>query len=207
MGQYYSLLVIDGHDNTKTLTPCPFGYGFKLMEHSWIGNSFVNAAYAMIQNNPCRVAWIGDYADDPYDRKHDLYAEALPHYAFTKYYKIVWSENEQDALQPEDFTEEQLSLVNRKTRGTYLINHSRESYLDLGAYIQCSTAKKGPDKGWCVNPLPLLTACGNGRGGGDFSEDAVGIDNVGLWAFNELEYSDKTPQGYLEESFRFMLSE
>ena len=36
-------------------------------------------------------------------------------------------------------------------------------------------------------PLPLLTAVGNGRGGGDF-QDGDGIEFVGTWAWHLLAF-------------------
>jgi hypothetical protein len=49
---------------------------------------------------------------------------------------------------------------------------------------------------WCLSPLPLLTACGNGRGGGDFYKDHIGFSDVGTWAFQLVEYTDHIPKGY-----------
>ena len=204
MGQYYSPLVIDKSSNTKKLMSWPFDSGAKLMEHSWIGNSYVNAVYALIHNNPCKVAWIGDYSNNPYNPDDDAYARALPHDKFSEFFNLVWGENSKESLHPNDFTKEQLSLVNRKTSGMYIINHSRKCYLELGAYIQRATVESGDMKGWCTNPLPLLTACGNDRGNGDFDEGNIGHENIGIWAFDELEYSDKMPQGYTEEHFCFI---
>ena len=39
----------------------------KLMEHSWWQNPFVNAFSEFLYNEPSRVAWVGDYADEPDD--------------------------------------------------------------------------------------------------------------------------------------------
>jgi hypothetical protein len=200
MGQYYTALVIDGDSNIKTLKPHQFDNGAKLLEHSWIGNSFVNAVYTLIYNSPCKVAWIGDYSNHPYEPNNDAYAKALSRSKFTELYKIVWEDNEGDSLHPKDFTEEQLSLMTVLTSGMYLINHSRNCYLELGTYIRHAIDKDTR----CINPLPLLTACGNGRGGGDFHEGNIGYESVGIWAFDELEYSNKKPQGYTEAHFRFM---
>jgi len=203
MGQYYSALVIDENNNIKTLKPWPFDNGAKLMEHSWIGGSFMNAVYSMIHGNPCKVAWIGDYSDAPYEPKDDAYAKAMPLDEFLKFYEMAWDESEESSLEPTDFSEKQLSLVNHATSGTYLINHSRKCYLELGAYIQRAIMKINLVNSWAIDPLSLLTACGNGRGGGDFSKSNIGYENIGIWAFDKLEYSDKMPQGYTEEVFLF----
>ena len=53
----------------------------------------------------------------------------------------------------------------------YVINHSREQYLYLDEY------RLGD---FTIHPLPLLTAVGNGRGGGDYC--GINLDSVGTWA-------------------------
>jgi len=209
MGQYYRALVIDAAYDYKVLEPWAFPSETKLMEHAWIGNQFVNAVYSLIHNNPCEVAWIGDDSDKPYDPDADAYAKAMPRRNFCETYDIVWGnqlwESQRvDLTQPGEFSEAQFSLVDHETSDMYLINHSRKCYLELGAYIQCSTVKDGSPEGRCLNPLPLLTACGNGRGEGDFREGNVGYEDVGIWAFDELEYSDKLPKGYTKKHFRFI---
>lgn len=40
-----------------------FDNGLKLMEHSWVGNRFVNAVMYEMVDNPVRLAWVGDYSD------------------------------------------------------------------------------------------------------------------------------------------------
>lgn len=76
----------------------------------------------------------------------------------------------------------------------------------MGCYIERCTVKEGNWAGYCVNPLPLLTACGNGRGGGDFhnSPNTVGYENVGIWAFDILELSKQRPDGYAEVHYTFI---
>ena len=48
----------------------------------------------------------------------------------------------------------------------------------------------------CVHPLPLLTACGNDRGGGDYHEGHPNYNRVGEWAFDLIECTDRKPEGY-----------
>jgi hypothetical protein len=66
----------------------------------------------------------------------------------------------------------------------------------MAAFIRENTARGGDWDGWCMNPLPLLTACGNGRGGGDFGDCHVGYEDVGTWAFDWLEYTRTPPPDY-----------
>lgn len=79
--------------------------------------------------------------------------------------------------------------------------------LNLREYIaKCKWTERGgyvngefdPTETWdmCVHPLPLLTACGNDRGSGDYHEGYPDYNRVGKWAFDLIECSDKKPEGY-----------
>lgn len=67
MGQYYTPVFMDNQGEICTLYAHDFDNGLKLMEHSYIGNDFVNAALILLLNKPSSVAWIGDYSDNPYE--------------------------------------------------------------------------------------------------------------------------------------------
>ena len=57
----------------------------------------------------------------------------------------------------------------------FLINYDTREFIDLNLY-----KKNAKDKdGWTIHPLPLLTAVGNDRGGGDFHEGNIGYESVG----------------------------
>jgi len=51
--------------------------------------------------------------------------------------------------------------------------------------------------------MQALTACGNGLGCGDFLGDSVGCDDVGVWAFATLEYTEQVPEGYTQAHYIF----
>ena len=197
MGQYYTALAIDGENKVKKLKPYEFDSFNKLWEHAWIGNKFVNAVYSLLHDRPCKIAWIGDYSDNPYDPNADAYAKALTHEEFMRMYKIAWGKAE--PLKSSNFTRKQLKLVNRATKRGYLVNHDLKCYLDMAAYIRRSTKANGQ----CFNPLPLLTACGNSRGNGDYEGQSC-YEDVGTWAFHRLEYTDRIPEGYSEKEYRFI---
>jgi hypothetical protein len=59
------------------------------------------------------------------------------------------------------------------------------------------------ENGWCFNPLPLLTACGNGLGNGDYEGKSC-IEDIGTWAFQRLEYVNGKPFGYSEKEYCFV---
>jgi len=226
MGQYYIALVIDEDNKIKKLNPQEFDSFYKIWEHAWIGNHCVNAAYALIRNKPCKVAWIGDYSVDLYEagddpskaatepQIHDLFPgiaegepsrrrisvswmKMMPYKQFKKLYDIAWGNAK--SMGPSDFTKEQLNLVNRDTKRMYLVNHDLKCYLDMAAYIRRSMKEDG----MCFNPLPILTACGNGLGNGDYEGQSCS-DDVGSWAFHWLEYTDRIPKDYSEKEYCFI---
>lgn len=207
MGQYYRPMLIDNEGTISTFSAHAYDNGLKLMEHSYIGNNFVNAVLSQIWKNPLRVAWIGDYSDscdgDPYEKK-------IPRRQFMTYYKAAWGDRDEQLL----VHPEPANVLSLRHKRRYLVNHSLKVYVDLGAFI---AANKWHEKGYwynnghreryscdsCINPLPLLTACGNGRGGGDYYDTHPCYDMVGTWAFDLIELTDERPDDYevLDVSF------
>lgn len=202
MGQYYMPTLIEEDGSIRTLYAPAYGNGLKIMEHSYIGNSFVNAVLTLLWNKPCRIAWIGDYSETVCG---DLYESKLPREDFMRYYKAVWGKDRDHLLvhpQPQDI----LTIVsNRK----FLVNHTQRAYIHIGEFIAANKwteadyggAPDTYDK--CINPLPLLTACGNGRGAGDYYDDYPGYADVGSWAFDIIEATDKCPENFTKVSFHF----
>ena len=196
MGQYYKPLLIGKHGKYHILYSHDYDNGLKLMEHSYVGNTFVNAARSLLLNNPMCVAWVGDYSDDPYE---DAYSKKLPYEKFMRFYKACWGEKtKHDRPHPMDYDEQ--------NKGWKLVNHTAKCYVDMDEYNSNAVTwekwngKKIPV---IVDPLPLLTACGNDRGGGDFHEGCVGYSNVGIWAFDMLEFTQTVPDGYEKVTFCF----
>jgi hypothetical protein len=207
MGQYYRPIIITPDGSRQMLISHAFGRsGSKLTEHSWISNEFVNAVISLIHNTPQKVAWIGDYAYQQYgEDENEAYAKIMPLNEFQKYYDSVWGEDreDQDGLAPNLFSSRDLEILGYGTKGMFIVNHDKQEYINMTVYIRDNTSKGGSWDGWCMNPLPLLTACGNGRGGGDFRENCVGFEDIGIWAFDTLEYTAKMPESYNEAIFYF----
>ena len=181
MGQYYRAILGDSYgfncmvfdrsvDGKYTLA--------KLMEHSWWKNSFVNAFSAQIYKCKSRVCWVGDYADEPDDFK---FANNSAFYVPN--YNEVWGDNVN--LLTSHHT-------NFTLDGKFLLNHDRKEYLDLDEYKKLSKDREG----WTIHPLPLLTAVGNDRGGGDFHEGNVGYEFVGIWAWQLISIADIVPKNF-----------
>lgn len=199
MGQYYIPTLINANSVINTLNSHRYNNGLKLMEHSYIGNKFVNAVCTLLWKNPTRLAWIGDYSDDEYG---DPYEKKLPREEFMDYYKAAWSEESSAA----EVHPRPRNVVTMKSR-RYIVNHTRRCYINLREYIARGkwtergcyvNGQYNPDETWdmCVHPLPLLTACGNDRGGGDYHEGHPNYNRVGEWAFDLIECTDRKPEGY-----------
>jgi hypothetical protein len=77
-------------------------------------------------------------------------------------------------------------------------------YLDLTTHYarnRWEEEYKGEKYFMCINPLPLLTACGNGLGGGDYR--GTMMNAVGAWAFDEIEFTFDKPDDYAEVKYDF----
>ena len=92
MGQYYVPTLISQDGTIHSLYSHFYDNGLKLMEHSYIGNDFVNAVCTQIWHKPTVVAWIGDYSDAPYEGE---YCKDIPEDRFMEIYRTVYGENEE----------------------------------------------------------------------------------------------------------------
>ena len=188
MGQYFMPILGDLYGlNCKVFDRSIDGqYTFaKLMEHSWWQNPFVNSFSEFLYNNPCRVCWVGDYATE-----NDDFNFKLPATIVRPNYKKVWGKRVSYlTCQLSDFTLDD----------KFLINYDTHQFIDLNKY----KAKSVNSDGWIVHPLPLLTAVGNGRGGGDF-HDGVGFEFVGSWAWHLLAFLDSAPKDFSKADIAFI---
>jgi len=204
MGQYYRPAIVAQDGRIMSLDTNTFDSGAKLTGHSWIGNALVNAAYSLILRSPKQIAWIGDYALEPYnheDESSDMgnypYVNTMTLEAFQPYYDSAWGEDSKQ-LDKKLFSKKDLDILTHDTTGMYLVNHSKQVYINLDTYKAACTTDS-----WCMNPLPLLTACGNGQGGGDYYDSRPCYKDIGIWAFDSIEYTNKLPDGFSEVSFHF----
>jgi hypothetical protein len=187
MGQYYHPIVLENVSNTPKFSWCShdFHNGSKLMEHSYIGNTFMGAIEKFITDNPCRLVWAGDYADTLPNHNDTLYDMA------------------------DDFGERITPTILNKTRkksidslfkylqnysenkNRYIINHIKKQYVDK--------AKLPIEKnyGFVINPLSLLTCQSNGRGGGDYCGSNEKL--VGSWCGDFISVSENIPDNSYTE--------
>lgn len=213
MGQYYQPTIMGKRYGVQGyLYAHEYDNGLKLMEHSYLGNNFVNAVLRKIDHNPMRIAWMGDYADSPYpeddEKDREPYQRKLPKADFMRIWNSVYGQRKAPKIHPEPL--EGFESPDRFD-GWYLINHSANEYVDLGKFqrengwVESWTDRDGHKVSmWeAVHPLPLLTACGNDRGGGDYHAKYPDFDKVGIWAFDLIEFANYKPVGFTEREVHF----
>ena len=197
MGQYYKPCFLKkNYKRVRSTNPVKFALssydydnGAKLMEHSYCGNSFVNAAMTCIGErfNGYPFVWCGDYADELVcgNKTFDLYS-------------CAYSINEKGSKLKDDmisrFNHNEFRMENPYK---YIINNTKKEFVVVPRYNE---------KEWNIHPLPLLCASGNGRGGGDYRlED----ERVGRWAFDciSVSNSDADVEGLTEISGKFEMDD
>lgn len=216
MGQYYKPFIeskdgeLISYDNPSML---------KLTEHSYYGNEVVLGMYEVLYNNPVHVAWVGDYATD-YDFNDpsckfdkDLVLKA---------YKQTWEYNSDteeylygDKELPSVDTNSYIKKDNDKWTVTddryygifdeykLLVNHTKKEFINLHKYFY-NNKKYYNYEGPYFNPLPILTAVGNGFGGGDYHySNSVNKEMVGYWFYDVISVEDKNykvPEDYIDQT-------
>ena len=164
MGQYYQGTIKPKQSKVwKGYTSWDFENGAKLMEHSYIGNSFVTYIKHLIFRNPMRVVWAGDYADNENGKELNLF-DLAERIEMKDGNKCV-PENEQKEMR-------------------YLVNYTKKQF------VTYSKIKKD-NWGFRIDPLPLLTAEGNGRGGGEYWGQNNNL--VGTWARDKISVTNRKP--------------
>lgn len=168
MGQYYNIIIKEKGKETIQAYDRHIDGNYtmaKLMEHSWYLNDMVNAICEKLYHKPSHIAWVGDYANENGD---DL-----------ELYQSAWGDENKEPnyqmLHKTDFT----------LNGRYLVNHTKKLVLNCWEYLKDSIKSPTNKDGWIIHPLPLLTALGNGRGGGDYR--GINEDKVGSWSWDLLE--------------------
>ncbi|GIV43867.1 MAG: hypothetical protein KatS3mg035_0990 [Bacteroidia bacterium] len=180
MGQYYKPVCLS--DNKKNVIGFIYshdlGEGLKLMEHSYIENKLMRCVEALLipggawHKKP--IVWAGDYAEPEEHTGENLYGMA----------DGAQRDGEGVSIK---FLPKPLSVAQSKLH-RYIINHSKKEYVDK----QDVPSYNG---GWKIHPLSIMTAEGNGQGGGDFfGKDPKGL--VGKWARDIISVEKSVPSGY-----------
>lgn len=180
MGQYYHVITEDNSGERKYYNIQTWKFsrtkdyhyynGLKLMEHSWWENDFCLFMAELLKNEPKKVCWCGDYAED--SECEELGFKSTE----------VWGKEKYSLAKKTKFT---LDKVH------YLVNHTKCEFVDLQKYYE-----KSMEDGWCIFPLSILASLGNGRGGGDYHGTCM--EAVGSWAFDLVGFTNDFPVGYEE---------
>lgn len=171
MGQYYMTLTIDGPKKT-------------------VYDRSVDGEYTMAKLTE-HSWWLNPFVCAICEKlyNHPMKVAWVGDYAEDfEFFDEVWNKNVQTAgVSYSEFTLD----------GRYLVNHSKKEYLN------CDNFRKEcrEDDDWCLHPLPLLTAVGNGNGGGDYF--GINKRKVGAWCMDEISVEDSIPEGYEECFYRF----
>lgn len=167
MGQYFRPVIIDKKNSNKVVASLyahDFNEGIKLMEHSYVGNIFVNTFATLINDKDGKykgypMAWAGDYADEV-DGKYNYWGIAAINHT---------DENVKD-LKANEYR--------------YFINKTKKEFVDI------EDCPKVEDM--IVHPLPILTCLGNGRSH-DYVPKEEDKEYIGSWATDVIVSSNKCP--------------
>ena len=152
MGQYFRAVILtddkneikayaEPHDFKREFNGGTFTCFSKLTEHSYIGNVFVANIEKKFVNNPQRLVWAGDYADELECGKN--------------LYDLCELEAHKKIRQNKRADLEMLE-------GMRVINHDKKQYFIM-------PTRKSDE--CVFDPLPILTCEGSGSGGGDYYGD------------------------------------
>lgn len=183
MGQYYKPIILAEDKKTPLfkVETWDFQSGMKLTEHSYIGNPVLGAIEKMICDKPSCLVWGGDYADVEVDNTDNLYficesvGESITPTLLNKVSKI----------KIEKLVDNLCNFSNNKSQ--YIINHSKKQFVDKSKcpYYMWQEYK------YALHPLALLTAEGNGRGGGDY--EGTNMELIGSWSRDFISVSANKP--------------
>ena len=205
MGQYYYPTILREKNKrfySEEFYSHDYDNGLKLTEHSYCGNNFVETIMAQLLNKPGRLAWIGDYHSDGDFAELNPDLPEIIEKKFYAHYKCFTSSGNEDYCKGKHVRYYNKPEEVKERQGRFILNHDKQCYIDMEEYeknnLTCTE-----DDNWHFHPIPLLTAVGNGRGGGDFH--GIGEEDVGCWAGDLLVARNVRPNGYenVTKDFQF----
>ena len=166
MGQYYNAVIKTNEIKEVFYHQVDGEYMLaKLLEHSYWANPFVLAVASKLWRTKGKLAWVGDYAEES---------------------DFNWNEEFSNS-HDEGVPRTDLEYNGFRLEGKYFINHSKKMIIDLDKYKELLK-----DIDMIISPIPLLTAVGNDKGGGDFHKGSgIGYDLIGTWAWDVVEITDQ----------------
>lgn len=178
MGQYYKVIFL-GDESEEGQDEIIRAYsasnsGMKLMEHSYQHHEFMKAIESLLIPQgvfyKTRLVWAGDYAEEEPDTAN------LYHLA-------------EDSIYQDSFP-----LLNKYNPEDYpfLVNHTKKEYVDKRTISNFTFGMKNELEQ--IHPLSLLTAEGNGQGGGDYK--GIYMELVGRWTRDSISVNATFPNEY-----------
>jgi len=162
------------------VSPYDYDNGAKLMEHSYIGNNYVEAVEFLLLDNGKgdkgrwsgnKIVWAGDYANNVPMKDDNFYTLADEKNCLKMLIEAV----------PENYH--------------FLINWDKKEYVDKRKCKPINGTWNAHDMK--IHPLPLLTSEGNGRGGGDYYND-ISLEYIGSWSNNKISVMCIVPEDFTE---------
>lgn len=198
MGQYYIPVVLNGTGGKVIGSFSPYDYenGMKLMEHSYLGNKLVGSVVAkalymsVSTGKTVTLAWVGDYATLEEDVRTGYYTGQNRDYEriFNRAQKAA--DNKVGRVPSDD---EEIKKAFKNIDNVVFYNNIRKEKLSLQDYRKAQIANRlangtptyrdNPED-FIIHPIPLLTALGNGKGGGDY--EGTCMEWIGKWALHPL---------------------
>lgn len=182
MGQYYHPISLTSFE---WLYPNDYSEGLKIMEHSWVGSKFIGVIMKLLTKGnkwyKNKIVWAGDYSEEVLNN-NNLYSMC---YGFSMGYGKYDDTN----IRLFEIINLKFLLNEQEQKKAIIVNHAKKEY------VKISDCKKDGE-GWIINPLPLLTALGNGGGGGDYHGSNMNL--IGRWASDEIsvEFDEKELEGF-----------
>lgn len=189
MGQYYCPIILsDDGQIVAHLNSHEYSAGLKLMEHSWLGNDFVAVVEALLASDGARrLVWAGDYADPEPGTEDNLSCMAQDNPVRFDCPAL----NSAPYMEPVTPNAELPVKVTTESH-PFIVNVDRQEYVDK-AEVPAVKPYWDPARAWTIHPLPILTAEGNGRGGGDYRGH---WPHVGRWARERIYVGATVPDGF-----------
>lgn len=170
MGQYFAA-VVENEKGKKVFWPD----GLKMVEHAYVEDQIARAVTWELRTPSC-VAWVGDYAE-PDDK-------------LWSFWKAAWANAEGAEASLEAEPEDYDSFEDHK----FVVDYDKEEYFDISEYMSKCGGQSW--SGLTFFPIALMTAVGNGRGGGDYEPDNFSEKFVGIWAGDQIQVVDELPEGF-----------
>lgn len=170
MGQYYRAIFLKDKENENSK---------EQIEKAYKPHNFDNGAKLM------ESSWIGNNFDNFVETQ-----------LIGKPTRVVWegdyADDEPDGsnlygMSDDYVTTEGNNYTEGMLEGAYVVNHDKKEFYERPKY---------DEEKWTVNPLPILTCEGNGRGGGDYTDYENPL--IGVWARDKIEIVFERPENYKE---------